>query len=590
MVENRAFSAINDLKTKKATVTGTVTKGEEVEDALKVELVINKVTDKDPVEVAKVDVELKEDGTFENIIDTSSYEAAKYEVVVKATAGELEAEATAEFEIDKAELEAIDAVVDAVKNARNQIELEEALNVEEFENVDFDKIADYEEALKADGVVLNTVADIQKVIDSVNKGQNEKALLDNIIKARDAGVDKDLLAALNAADLKVKDKDGKDVAVEIKVDAVKKYYGALASIDEDSSLVDVAEAIKTENERPLKEVNEATTAEGMKTALKDNADRLGLDLTAFNELKPEGRQTAALNDLIDNRDLQEDKKYTEETLKTTFNEIVGTRTVIQEAMEIYSEASTDNPLKDMGFITMVKENLEGVSYKKISGQEIDKVLEETGKVEERFNALEGEKVTLDDETDAIDAQKAVFKKMSYDKKDSYTQATRDFVTALAEVERKVEELSKVTSVEAEIETELPDNKTVKAGTVVTVKLTAKNDDKVQEKYNDTIARIDVEHGANTIVLRNVEFEKGVATVEVKLEKALETAAALNFGKIAGLNNDVKTTETIAVEAGDLTVIEGKPAEDLKSVTLTGQDDYRNPIKLDAGNVVDATID
>ena len=592
-----SVSAINDLKAKTVTIEGKVVKAEEVEEKATVVAEFF-VADKDgqfPEKGTETTVELDEDGKFKHeVVKVADYKEGSYKVVVKATAGELEAEAIAEFEIDKAELEAIDAVVAAVKNAKNQLELEEALKAEEFENVDFDKIADYEEALKADGVVLNTVADIQKVIDSVNKGQNEKALLDNIIKARDAGVDKDLLAALNAADLKVKDKDGKDVAVEIKVDAVKKYYVALASIDEDSSLVDVAEAIKTENERPLKEVNEATTAEGMKTALKDNADRLGLDLTAFNKIdsetgQPGGRQTAVLNDLIDN--MPEDG-YTEETLKLTFDEIVATRMVFQKSVELFASASKDEPLTDLTYITMLIDQLESVSYEKHSNESIKEVrLPALKDLVDRFNALEGEKVTLDDEEEAIDAQKAVLKTIDYSEPLSSTITRNRLDTALTAVEEKVEELSEVTSVEAEIETELPADNTVKAGTVVTVKLTAKNNDDTQEKFNKVIPKIDVKHGddnGNYIVLRNVVFEKGVATVDVKLEKALETAAALSFGKIAGLDNDVTTTETIAVEAGDLTVIEGKVTE--AGVVLTGKDDYKNEIALDADDVVDATID
>jgi uncharacterized protein YjdB len=152
---------------------------------------------------------------------------------------------------------------------------------------------------------------------------------------------------------------------------------------------DVAFKAVIDEAAALDTVNSASSADNyaaVKTALEENAAKLGLDLTEYEKLTPEGRKNAVANDIYNNKP---GGGYTIETLKPMFDEIVATRMVFQNSVALFAEATTENPLTDLSYIAMLQENLNAVTLQeKHSGRSIkeDILLELNGLVND-FNAL-----------------------------------------------------------------------------------------------------------------------------------------------------------------------------------------------------------
>ena len=124
----------------------------------------------------------------------------------------------------------------------------------------------------------------------------------------------------------------------------------------------------------------------VQAALETNAAVLGLDLTAYNSLTTD-RKTAVSNDLYNSKP---EGGYTSEALKLAFDEIVATRIVFQNSMNLVNAATADAPLINVSFVTMLTENLDNVNnYTKHSEVAItDKIT--------TLNALVGRYTTLND--------------------------------------------------------------------------------------------------------------------------------------------------------------------------------------------------
>ena len=168
----------------------------------------------------------------------------------------------------------------------------------------------------------------------------------------------------------------------------------------------------------LDAVNNATSADNyaaVRTALEENANKLGLNLDVYNQLTPDGRKNAVANDIYNNKPAG---GYTIETLKPMFDEIVATRMVFQNSVALFAAASETNPLTDLGYITMLIENLEAVEHQTIhSGRSIkDDILPELNKLVEDFKALNEAQ------------QEAVLASIDYTKSSSST-ATRNALRA-----------------------------------------------------------------------------------------------------------------------------------------------------------------
>lgn len=269
-----SVSAINDLKSKEATITGKVVKPEDLKGSIKAEITVNSIDDK---KVALPTKSLKlEDGAFKEVIDTKDYEAGKYEVVITATVGEETSEAKVEFTIDKAELEAIDAVVKAVNDAVNQLQLEEALGAPEFEGVNSDLLIEYDTAL-AD-ITFETVKDIQDIIDGVNDGQNETAQVKAIVDAVKANDQKALLTALNDAKLEVAgEKEGEKVTVVVNAENLADYTTAIntsETVSAGSKIAGKLDNVAIVVDR-VNQIKEALKAKDLNvTEVKDKTDDL----------------------------------------------------------------------------------------------------------------------------------------------------------------------------------------------------------------------------------------------------------------------------------------------------------------------------
>ncbi|SHH72381.1 S-layer homology domain-containing protein, partial [Sporanaerobacter acetigenes] len=152
-----------------------------------------------------------------------------------------------------------------------------------------------------------------------------------------------------------------------------------------------ANASKEEVEAALKAVNEAKTADEMKTAIEKNARVLGLSIeenTDYGKLVP-GRDRSVSVDLVGNRPTE---GYTLDQLKLVFDEIVATRVVFQNSVNMVNEATGENPLKDVTFITMLINNLSSVkNYTKHSGIEISTLINDLQSLVDRYNALDIDK-------------------------------------------------------------------------------------------------------------------------------------------------------------------------------------------------------
>jgi len=187
-----------------------------------------------------------------------------------------------------------------------------------------------------------------------------------------------------------------DGNVNLKLVDITGDYGATENIiiSQDvavKAVVDEAAAIQA----ALDSVNNASSADNyaaVKTALEENAAKLGLNLDQYNQLTPGGRKNAVANDIYNNKP---DNRYTLETLKPMFDEIVATRMVFQESVAIFAAASESNPLTDLSYITMLQNNLNAVTLQKVhSGKSIEEViLPELNGLVTDFNALTAKQKT-----------------------------------------------------------------------------------------------------------------------------------------------------------------------------------------------------
>ncbi len=132
----------------------------------------------------------------QRVIDTDVKEATfKF-------ATELKEDPTGEWTVNGVKYDAQrDRTVDAVKNATTQKELLAALNTKYFENVKEDLIVKYQEALNAINAKKDTVEEIQKIIDDVNKGLDKESFVPAIVEAVTANNEIKLQAALEKAPL-----------------------------------------------------------------------------------------------------------------------------------------------------------------------------------------------------------------------------------------------------------------------------------------------------------------------------------------------------------------------------------------------------
>jgi hypothetical protein len=194
------------------------------------------------------------------------------------------------------------------------------------------------------------------------------------------------------------EKEGKWVALEPNTDATLWFNKAKATGNYDFFVVTSEGTMykatlnwvnPDEEAAALDAVNKATSANNyaeVRTALETNSTKLGLDLTDYNKLTPDGRKNAVANDIYNNKP---EGGYTLETLKPTFDEIVATRMVFQESVALFAGASADKPLTDLSYITMLQENLNAVTLQKVhSGKSIKEViLPELNGLVTDFNAL-----------------------------------------------------------------------------------------------------------------------------------------------------------------------------------------------------------
>ena len=179
-------------------------------------------------------------------------------------------------------------------------------------------------------------------------------------------------------------------------------------------------------------VNAITGTAADVKVINDNADILGLDLTAFEALdkvtgQEGGRQTAVMKDLASNKP---DEGYDQETLKAIFDSIVAVRTATQASMDLVNEAES---LENIDYVEDLLAAFEGVAQ----GHTIH-----SGKaISEKVTALE--KLVSDFEALPEANQAAALTAVIDNKpKDGYlrSQSTLDaLANAIAEQESEIEE-------------------------------------------------------------------------------------------------------------------------------------------------------
>ena len=149
-------------------------------------------------------------------------------------------------------------------------------------------------------------------------------------------------------------------------------------------------SINTPLYQALYQVNNTTDYTALKTIIENNSSLLGLDLTAYNKLDSTtgqvgGRQLSVMNDLIASKPTT---GYTLVGLQNAFNEIVATRTVFQNSMNIVNAATADKPLTDISYVTMLIDNLKTVQYYTMhSGTTIAAKITQLQGYVTRYNAL-----------------------------------------------------------------------------------------------------------------------------------------------------------------------------------------------------------
>jgi hypothetical protein len=138
----------------------------------------------------------------------------------------------------------------------------------------------------------------------------------------------------------------------------------------------------------LGKVNAITGTAADVKVIKENADILGLDLTAFEALDDEtgqagGRQTAVMKDLVSNKP---DEGYDQGTLKAIFDSIVAVRTATQASMDLVNEAES---LENIDYVEDLLAAFEGVAegHTIHSGKAISDKVTELEKLVSDFKAL-----------------------------------------------------------------------------------------------------------------------------------------------------------------------------------------------------------
>jgi uncharacterized protein (DUF2141 family)/5'-deoxynucleotidase YfbR-like HD superfamily hydrolase len=393
----------------------------------------------------ETDVEIVE-GAIE--VEFETLETGSYVAVV--TVGEEEAEL--DFTLD---FKAVDAAVDAVNKADTQIKLRDALNKPEFfDGVNNDLIVKYFDKMKEK--TYKTIAEIQKDIDTVNEEAGAEDLVAEIETALEVKDQIKLYELLSGANFV--DEDENPIVVD--ADLIGLYETKLNGITEGLSVDKIKAAILEVNNEPINAVNNANSADEMKTAIEKYAERLGLatgEGSDYAKLIP-GRDRSVSVDLYNNRQYEEDGKYTLERLQAIFNDIVATRLVTQASMDLVNKA---DELQDIGYVTMLLDRFKEANYTQHSSHKISDKIDYLQGLVDRYDALEGEKVTINEEV--VDAQKAVLDKIIEAKNDGFRRSehtTDALENALNEVEELIAPQKATEAVHALFATKVEDGKEV----------------------------------------------------------------------------------------------------------------------------------
>jgi len=231
-------------------------------------------------------------------------------------------------------------------------------------------------------------------------------VLDALIAVYDADSDKDLksaLVALDKLDTDLVEKyegitipeystfDSEDFDIDSVIDEqLSEYRAAIKAKNpgERNQRSDIQAIIDEANEsvlapiiEALSAVNTATDADEMKAVIEGTpegddavpyAETLGLDIgedSDYAKLKTYygDRQRSVSVDLVSNRPTE---GYTLEELQAIFNDIVATRLVTQESMDLVNEA---DELQDISYVTMLLDRFKEANYEIHSGDNIKKV-------------------------------------------------------------------------------------------------------------------------------------------------------------------------------------------------------------------------
>ena len=193
-----AVEAKTDNTKKVSKITATVTNAEE--DATATIAIFGYDEDgavNEEATLTKTDVAI-ENGSVDEDFDVNELSSGDYKAVV--TVGEVEAES--DFELD---FTAVDAAVDKVNKANSEITLHNALQNSLFENYNENLIVEYLAKLGKDQPAQKTVASVQKVINEVNSMQDDAEFIKQLKEAGNQvqllnllsdfeAVDEDLLA------------------------------------------------------------------------------------------------------------------------------------------------------------------------------------------------------------------------------------------------------------------------------------------------------------------------------------------------------------------------------------------------------------
>lgn len=386
-------------------------------------------------------------------VEFETLETGSYVAVV--TVGEEEAEL--DFTLD---FKAVDAAVDAVNKADTQIKLRDALNKPEFfDGVNNDLIVKYFEKMKEK--TYKTIAEIQKDIDTVNEEAGAEDLVAEIKAALEVKDQIKLYELLSGANFV--DEDENPIVVD--ADLIGLYETKLVEVESEKTLTieNIKAAILEVNNEPINAVNNANNADEMKEAIEKYAERLGLatgEGSDYDKLIP-GRDRSVSVDLYNNRQYEEDGKYTLERLQELFDDIVATRLVTQASMDLVNKA---DELQDIGYVTMLLDRFKEANYTQHSRHKISDKIDYLQGLVDRYDALEGEKVTINEEV--VDAQKAVLDKIieaKEAKEDGFARSehtTDALENALNEVEELIAPQKATEAVHALFATKVEEGKEV----------------------------------------------------------------------------------------------------------------------------------